>query len=750
MVAISTHLAFSHCVPIVTSIFLVAALALSVLIGPQARPWTWGPSMLMLGFSALSTIPTLWKKGLEAKDFGFIILGGVTASWFAWRAWVSPVAELGQADLLLLAGCTSAFLSLRTCGGHAVAGRVLLWGVALLLLANVIVISKQVADPAFSPIFRSRITQFPSGFFTHYNDAANFLIASSLLIAAAALLGDHRKATRVLWGLVAIAGLAAVYFTRSRGGILAAAVATGIFVIAALTAGQRRGARWFVPLLIAIPLIGLGVSGYLFSGWQDSQALRNGGNVTANILDNDCRLYFMGITFACITAHPWLGGGSQSFSWESLQFLSHDAMGAIGNKPEMVHSEILQSATDYGLVGAGLLIGLLAASVFIALMALFLPASSRNSWSESSWHVGGLAGLAGIFVQSCFSFVFHLFPGAILLGICLGAASRPTLMSSSSMKGISIKSILTIAVLGFSAFLIPAGWKGSQVTQILWNRYFSKAPMPDADANFKAFTEAIQIWPQAEFHKILAMALHDSIGAASGSQKSAIARAAMTEFQKAGQLNPKDPSHFVNQANLLSFLKQDEDAEKSYQRAIELQGGMESGYRGHFYLADHHLNQGRRALVASKSVQAHKALEKAATEIELAAAQAPDRFTGTADRAKRISIHDNLGILREKAGNLQGAMESYQTAASIPGGAPVHYREGVLLSKIAESLLQNNRPAEALGYFLEAKRKSSMANAAPDRVTPREQSQFAIKLDQTIRSMKETKIQATPYPGSPH
>jgi hypothetical protein len=280
--------------------------------------------MLMLGLSTASTLPSLWKKGLEAKDFGFVVLGGFTVSWFAWRAYASPVAELGQADLLLLAGAAAAFFSMRGCDVHGVAGRIVIWGIALLLLANAIAIGMQVADPAFSPIIRSRASQFPSGFYGHYNEAANFLIGSSLLVAAAALLGDGRKFARFLWGLIAIAGLVAVYFTRSRGGILAAAVGTGILVIMTISVAHRRGARWFGPLLIAIPLIGLGISAYLFSGWDDSQELRHA--TTVNILDNDCRLYFMGIALTCISAHPWLGGGSQSFSWESLQILSQDLM----------------------------------------------------------------------------------------------------------------------------------------------------------------------------------------------------------------------------------------------------------------------------------------------------------------------------------------------------------------------------------------------------------------------------------------
>ena len=355
--------------PAVSSIFLVAALILAVVIGPQTRSWSWGTALLALGISVAAALPVLWKKGRVTADFGLIAMGALTAAWFAWRAWISPVAELGEADLLLLAGAVGTFISIRAIEENALAERILLWGIALLLLANVVVVGKQVIDPAFTPVFgKSRIVGFPSGFYAHYNEAANYLIASSLLVAAAALCGRQGVLTRMLWGVIAIAGLAAVYFTRSRGGILGAAVGGGVFACAALAIGQRRKARWFAPALIAIPVIGLAIGGFLITGWEGSQALRRAGSGVEGVWDNDCRLYFLGIALSCIGQHPLAGGGSRSFSWECFRFFENRLQGAYsGSLPEQVHHEWLQSATDYGIIGAGLLTCLLGALVIVAL-----------------------------------------------------------------------------------------------------------------------------------------------------------------------------------------------------------------------------------------------------------------------------------------------------------------------------------------------------------------------------------------------
>ncbi|RYD56345.1 MAG: hypothetical protein EOP83_21360, partial [Verrucomicrobiaceae bacterium] len=193
--------------PAVSSIFASLALILAVLIGPQTRAWTWGPSMMALGLSVAAALPVLWKKNRAQEDFGLIAFATLTVSWFAWRAWISPVAELGQADLMLLAGAVGSFVAMRAIAGNAPAERILVWSIALLLVANVAAIGKQVMDPTYSPLFRSRTVDFPSGFYAHYNEAANFLIAASLLVAAAAVFGKHRMSTRIIWGVIAITGL---------------------------------------------------------------------------------------------------------------------------------------------------------------------------------------------------------------------------------------------------------------------------------------------------------------------------------------------------------------------------------------------------------------------------------------------------------------------------------------------------------------------------------------------------------------
>jgi tetratricopeptide (TPR) repeat protein len=58
-------------------------------------------------------------------------------------------------------------------------------------------------------------------------------------------------------------------------------------------------------------------------------------------------------------------------------------------------------------------------------------------------------------------------------------------------------------------------------------------------------------------------------------------------YGQAKRLNPYDPEWPVNRANLLSALGRDDEAERDYETAVKLQGGMEGTFRARFYFARH-------------------------------------------------------------------------------------------------------------------------------------------------------------------
>jgi tetratricopeptide (TPR) repeat protein len=344
-----------------------------------------------------------------------------------------------------------------------------------------------------------------------------------------------------------------------------------------------------------------------------------------------------------------------------------------------------------------------------------------------------------MFFQSCFSFVFHLLPGILLLGICLGQLSRASATPSGTFKRFGSKSLLSLSALACALLLLPMGWKGTQVTQILWPSYLGKVAATSNEARVEALTQAIRLWPQPTFYQERAFVFQEAAAAGAGPQTQAAAEQAIRDFETTERLHPHDPSPVVNRANLLSQLDRNPEAEDAYNRAIQLQGGMEPGFRGHFSLANHLLRKSIRQFDPQDPSPALASVEIAAQQIEEATAQmhwvTPDM------NGPRVSIQESLGAAREANGDYPGAMAAYDFAVTLTLGSRAHYRAGVLHGKMATTAWNARRPAEALAHFIEAKNRLRRTNELPQGVTPNQRADYLAYLDRTIAFLKGAKIE---------
>lgn len=728
--------------PVLTSLFLVISLVLSVVLGAQTRSWTWGPAMIALAISTAAAVPAIWRKGRGGSDFGVTAFAALVVGWFAWRAWISPVAELGNADLMLLAAAVGGFVSVRGMEDSALAGRIFIWAAALLLAASVFVVGRQFVDPAFAPVFQTRAASLPSGFYSQYNEGANYLIASCMLVAAAALFGNHRMGTRIVWAVIAVAGFVAIYFTRSRGGIFGAGVGCGVLAAALLVSGRRSKARWFGPAVIAVPIVGLGLAAFVLYGWTSAQEVRQQGGIST-ILDNSSRLYLLGIAVSCVAMHPLVGGGSRSFSWESFQIFDGKTQGDLTmTLPDQVHNELVQSVTDYGIIGGGLLAGLLVTLLLRgAVRILFAEVAVGQREDINAWWAGGMAAFAGMFVQSSFSFVFHLFPGVLLLGISLGFLSRTVPGTGGKARVVATKSVLTAAAVACVIWLAATGWTGARVSQILWPTYFGKFAS-SWESRADALTQALQILPTAELYQARAVA-NQEMAAADSPDAAKFAERAIADYAQAEARHPYDPEPAINRANLLDGLQRDAEAEAAYTRAIQLQGGMEAAFRAHFLFSQALLRKGVRQYRAENPGPTLETTELAAQQVELAI---KEMLSVTPTVAKlRVVTHESLGAAREANGDYVGAMEAYDFASKLDLGTTAHYRAGLLNGKIAAAAWAERNPGEALGRFIEAERRLKAAGEfLPDGVTLAQRNEYLAYLERTIAFLKGAKVEPIP------
>jgi hypothetical protein len=290
--------------------------------------------------------------------------------------------------------------------------------------------------------------------------------------------------------------------------------------------------------------------------------------------------------------------------------------------------------------------------------------------------------------------------------------------------------------------LLPAGWKGARATVALWSTWFSKQPETSAESRIDALTEAIRIWPLAEFYHTRGEILQKlSLLQAGSPGFTEPAELAISDYAQAARLHPLEPSYPINRANLLSQLGLDAEAETAYANGIQLQGGMEPGFRGHFSLANHHLRKGLKCQDEGNQEAALASLETAAQEMETAVSKMQWVIADMYE--PRIAIHESLGTMREATGDRDGALEAYDFAAALqPSGKRVHYRAGALIGKMAVEAWSQRQPSKAMALFIEARRRIGQSGGElPAGIPLSQQAEYIAYLDRTIAFLKGAKVQ---------
>lgn len=726
---------------VISSVLWILGFVLSVVIAPQLRMWTWGPTMLCFGAATLFALPVLLRKDLGREAMYVLIPGIATAAWIALRSFVSPVAELAAQDLLLLSMAVSTFIVFRAVGGGELSGKFLIGGIALILGASLWVIGKQVADPSYAPVFPAGNVNAIRGFFGHYSYGAAFLIPSALLLAGLGLHGRFHWAVRVILLALAGAGLVAVVLTKSRGGVIGAGVGLGALALGSVLLGKREGKRWFVPAAIIAPLALIGACVLFLSLLEGVQEQRGGGELTG-MLDNTIRFYMLGMAMSCIAMHPWLGGGSRSFSWESFQAWDVAAYGRGAAKPEHVHNELVQTVTDYGIVGGLLLLVLLGCVVFAALARSASKSHSGDTKLMDGWRVGGLAGLAGLFAQSHFEGILRIPPGAILLGLCLAAASAGLTKPSGNHRRLSpANALLAVCALAVVIPLLAYGWKGTKATPALWPAYFSKIPL-GTEAKIDALTEGIATWPlnpllQRRGVLYRQFAVDEGL---SPEERREILELALADFQRASVLHPFDPTNLLNQAGTLAVLGKSAEAEPLFRQAIQAQGGMEAAFNANHRLADFLLAKGLAEYAGEDFTAAITTFQIAARHMEKAMELGKGWSMGASGWDLKVKIHSALGQALEAVGDHRGALERYDFVTTVRAGGSGHYLAGRLLGKRAVAAWGERRSEDALRLFIDAEQRVIKARQLPEGVTQEKQIEYRDYLRRSILYLREARI----------
>jgi O-antigen ligase/tetratricopeptide (TPR) repeat protein len=725
------------------SIFWILGFVLSVVIAPQLRIWTWGPTMICLALSTGFSLFSIPKEERNKGDFTIIIIGVLLVFWLIMRASLSDVWELALSDILLTCMAASTFVTFRAVARYPQALRVIQVGLSLVTVASIYVAYRQVTTPGYSLIFPDIKSRWVSGLYAHYSYGASFFLTVSLIFFGFIFQPGEKKILRCVFTLLAGLSALCVFYTKSRGGILGFAGGFSVLVIYLLLAAKRDNRRWFAPAVIAIPIILGGIILALVVGWENAQQSRSQDSSLSALFDNTIRFYLLAIATSCFFLHPLLGGGARSFSWESFRFWDYDSMGPGSAKPEHVHNELLQTFVEYGAIGGFLLLAFLLITVIIATFRVISKSPRPESMRMDGWRIGGIAGFAGLFIQSNFEGIFRIPPGAILLALCIAAAcstSQATNDSPNSGKPWFVMSLLSLVGLFSISLLGYSGVKGTRTSIILWNSFFGFTPL-GKEAKIDAVSNAIEIWPLFSLYQHRAILYQQASSTASDPKIAQdFLKLSLNDFSRASVLHPYDPTSSLGEATLLGILGRESEAETEFSRAIRLQGGMEAGFKSHLSFAKYLNRKGLSQFSRGQHSEALVTFELAYHHISKAFETSWLIRNDQKNHGLRIAIIQNFAQALEESGEYRRAMGLYDLSVKLPYGTSSHYRAAVLYGDLAVETWSERNGADALALFLKAKQRLRAARVLPQGVSEKKRVEWSAYLDQSIRYLQAAKF----------
>ncbi len=720
---------------VASSLLWIIGFALSVMIGPASKIWTWGPSMLCFAFATALILPGICKDGLGRLNLFIIITGALTTAWFAGRAWFTTAHELALMDLSLVAMSVSTFLVIQHSFRSHASQAIIVAGMALLLCANLAVNLMQLKDIEYNFIIPHEGQLWPRGFFRHYSHNAAFLIGSSLLLAGFSFKSSWHAVLRIALLLIAIAGLVTVFYTKSRGAMIGAGCGVAILIFYWALSVRHNNKKWSSILLISTPFLlfaSIFVAIHLLQNVQETR--EEGGNLIG-MLDNNFRLYMYGIAASCIGLHPFIGGGSRSFSWECYRFWDTEQMGHISADPGHVHNELVQVFTDYGIIGALLLMTFI---IGICILCTFRT-SFNGSWSKhplaDAWRIGGIAAFVGIFIHSNFEGILRIAPGAILLAICLAAAAHGwSLISPTENKRFYLhKCMLILCCVAMTLITSFYGWKGTSVIKDFWTACFSKDAI-EARQKIQGLSKGLEKWQLESVHQERGMAQIDlAFKQADPNDYRTLVQAAVEDYKAAALLHPNSPLYQRNTANALRIIDEHDAAKGYFERAIELQGGMECLFNTNYFYARSLYVSANRAYLAKQFDLSIQRYESAQKHLNLAIRH----MHGVAYNQLELSIQVNLASALQKTGKFAEALDYFDAAALLADGSYARHLSAAMLTQCGIQFNSKKRYGDALRLFVEAKNRLDQSHSIAPTLGEQNRNFLKVYLEASIHMLSK-------------
>ena len=553
-------------------------------------------AILVFGPLALGAV-----RGLE---FG-IIVGFSCAVLLLWalRLWIDPRPQLLWPPICwaVLAFGVYAVIRYRTAEVEYLARQemiqVLLYGFLFLAVLNNLHRQESTQIISFTLIFVAMAISFyaiyqfvtdshfiwslpkkyahrGSGTYGSPNHLAGLLEILLPLALTYTIAGRVKPLTRVLLGYASLVMLGGLAVTLSRGSWLATAGAMlclfGVLMF-------QRGYR--IPSAIALTGLVI-VTLYLVPrSFALQMRIRRIVTEQGNVDDN-VRFKLWRPTYRMWRDYPWFGVGPGHFD---TRFRAYRPEG-VQRAPEWAHNDYLNTLADWGIVGTGLVASawvLLAVGVAKTSRSVRLSSGdlgARSGSNKFAFVTGASLGLIAILLHSWVDFNMHIPANAILVVTLMAMITGHQRFATERWwlrLGISMKAVLTIALLAGIGYFVPQAWR--EATEFVWLNRAEHAPSY-SPKQVVLLKQAFAIEPKnpETAHAIGEALRHQSeeggehYQGLEGTNYRQLAQDAMQWFQTGMKLDPWDSRNYCGYGWCLDWLERQSESAPYFTRAEEL------------------------------------------------------------------------------------------------------------------------------------------------------------------------------------
>jgi O-antigen ligase len=416
-----------------------------------------------------------------------------------------------------------------------------------------------------------------SGTYICPNHLGGFLEMLVPLGLAFALASRLNHVAKILVGYASLVILAGIAVTVSRGSWIATILALLLFfVILAFQRNYRLAA--FLALFVII-----GSSAFLIPKSQFfHQRARQLVNREGGQIDDDSRFALWGSAIRMWRENPWWGVGPAHFDRRFRNFRPE----TVQLQPDRVHNDILNTLTDWGVVGAVLvtsafvLLGLGVARTWSAVRVNQRDIGEKKRSNKFAFVLGASIGLVAILLHSFVDFNMHI-PANAIVAVILMALLSSHLRFATDQYWITarpwLKSIASIFLLAGFIYLGLQDWRlGSEYVWL--NRAEQASPYSPEEVSLLSKAFAIEPNNPDTAYKIGEAYLYESKEGGmryqgkdlQGLTYQDLATRAMQWFDRSSKLDPWNAYSFANYGWCLDWLDKQNESAAYFDRANQL------------------------------------------------------------------------------------------------------------------------------------------------------------------------------------